>query len=259
MSIKCYKCASEWNSNQCVIKCPFCGIDLTLKNDEKIENVSDCLRFLIENYGIEILSDKKRLISFSCDLIPQKQDDLRLLRTVVQSGVFLPFIEVDPSDYALEIKKAIDILVNSFFLSKEFSVKAMTWLADALNVVYRDDEFLMSQIAQDPIKTVLSFEQHGKPEQKKKNQSNEIKQMVDICDTHLIYIKADKSIATKSFDSYSYRDAKKILEHFAAEDVVQVSAGDDFSVALLETGKVVAEEIIVQVNVMFQIGQILFK
>ena len=232
MKIRCGKCNSEWQSNIAVEKCPFCGNELRIKNGIN-ENVTDCLKYLIKNFGIVILSDKKRLLALSCDLL-SKNDDLRLLKIVVNSGVFSRFVEVEPGDYPIEIKKAIDVLSNNFFLSNESSYKAMMWIADALNVDLRNSDIMLLQTTQHSNEAVNSFERQRKSDSISNVQGDQIRQTVDICGTHLASINADKSVSVISLSRYSNQPfERKYL------DAVQISVGDGFTVVLKSTGRVV--------------------
>ena len=68
--MKCESCGSSWESRQHLDKCPFCG-SLLNKNLDLDSNFSNTLKMVLNQYGVEILKEKK-FISILKDYVPNE-------------------------------------------------------------------------------------------------------------------------------------------------------------------------------------------
>ena len=80
--MKCNHCGSEWTVNPTIsnsIKsCPFCGETFSLEN-ESLCTAESVLATIYKQYGTEVLTDEKKLLSYFSDLAPHLLKEKRIL------------------------------------------------------------------------------------------------------------------------------------------------------------------------------------
>ena len=138
--MKCQHCGSEWKTGKCVTtidKCPFCGKPLTVEKPEKKMTLAVVLHQLIEDYGIEIISNQKKCISVFKDIAPQLKDEQKILNLALSLGVAEHFMSCKGKDYNDNIQKA---KIAMDFLNDEAKelvvaafVEALGWSKNAEN------------------------------------------------------------------------------------------------------------------------------
>lgn len=120
--MKCSNCNSEWNTESDVKDCPFCGQKLILMNTSAME-VSQVLKSIIEERGIEIFTTPKLVISLIADLIVNHEREKKLLRIAADSCVFneisIIVNEKSEAQRSLHIQKTRQKLMDDSFLSLE--------------------------------------------------------------------------------------------------------------------------------------------
>lgn len=120
--MKCKHCNSSWDSAMQTEKCPFCGKSL-LQNSDQITSLSEGLDHIIKEYGFEILTDSKRLLSLVMDFVPGCDKDKKLFRIAISSGTIKSVIDMvnttDKEERDHIAKKAIQRLEDEFFLSED--------------------------------------------------------------------------------------------------------------------------------------------
>ena len=88
--MQCKTCGSEWKTNaraSLIIKCPFCGAELDNQEEDRLtfDNAKEALRYIIKNYGLEIMMDGLQLRSLLDEYIPDlKQERKAFLYSRVQ-------------------------------------------------------------------------------------------------------------------------------------------------------------------------------
>lgn len=75
--MECKHCKSKWNSTLQTKQCPFCGKPL-VQDEEAITTLSEGLIYIVNEYGVEILSDSKNLMSLVMDYVPGCDRDKKL-------------------------------------------------------------------------------------------------------------------------------------------------------------------------------------
>lgn len=132
--MKCSNCNSEWNTENEINVCPFCGKELF--SDSDFSTIENTLKFVVATYGIEIYSQPSRLISYLGDYAPQLSNERRLVKMCADASVIRDMVNANGN--ALEekqiiIDKSILKLENEFFLNKEWASKVVYWIAFSLS------------------------------------------------------------------------------------------------------------------------------
>lgn len=137
--MKCNICKQSWNisdlNDRVVRYCPFCGNEI--KEDKKsIDSISDCLRYIISEFGEQKLRDPKQVLSYVSDFLPSLMVEKRVLRIVLESGVYNSFFGVkdSPRDLEIETQKAIQILIDEYALSEIWAKTALEWLFQSMGI-----------------------------------------------------------------------------------------------------------------------------
>jgi len=133
MNKKCSKCGSEWNSNIESAKCPFCGVELNVKmSPDKFNNIGDVLKYIVDEYGVELYHKPSLLMSYIKDLAPQFLQEERLLRMLIPSGIFEEIFNnraMEENDIEIFINKFTSMLINDYYINENAASNLMEWLA----------------------------------------------------------------------------------------------------------------------------------
>lgn len=130
--MKCEKCNSEWSSSRSIQVCPFCGASLVQAETKKPE---DIICFIVNEYGVDVLRNKKLLLSYFCDYAPFMTKEYKLLKNCCSTDFISILLTSDSSNDSKEIvvKKAISILMDECFISEEYASNVVGWITFALN------------------------------------------------------------------------------------------------------------------------------
>lgn len=131
--MKCNNCNSEWNTENEVRVCPFCGKELFSNSD--FSTIESTLSFIVSMHGIDIYDHSSRLISYLSDYAPQLSNERRLLKTCLESGIVKELIKVNDnelSDKKLVVSKTISKLVDTYFVNRDWAEKAVEWVTTSL-------------------------------------------------------------------------------------------------------------------------------
>ncbi|MCQ4022823.1 PEP/pyruvate-binding domain-containing protein [Ruminococcus sp. zg-924] len=129
--MKCEKCNSEWNSSRSILVCPFCGESLVQFERKKPEEI---LCFIVDEYGVDVLKDKRLLLSYFSDYAPFLTKEYRLLKNCCGTDFISILLTGNSSKASREIviKKATSILMDECFMSKEYASNVVGWITVAL-------------------------------------------------------------------------------------------------------------------------------
>ena len=129
--MKCEKCNSEWNSSRSIQACPFCGASLVQTETKKPE---DIICFIVNEYGIDVLRNKKLLLSYFCDYAPFMTKEYKLLKNSCSTDFIAILLSSDASENSREIatKKAIKSLMEDCFMSDEYANSVVSWITASL-------------------------------------------------------------------------------------------------------------------------------
>ena len=132
--MECSKCGAKWDVSKemesKLVKCPFCGEGLKKAPAEKIiiKDVSSCVRYISNVYSADIFESKLKLISLVSDFLPSHDDDIRLLKTALDSGIVSRFKGLDESKIENERQNAILILTEKYFIGREHAERVTDWI-----------------------------------------------------------------------------------------------------------------------------------
>lgn len=132
---KCSNCKSEWNGIKFLEICPFCNakIQIEIKN---FKSIKDALAYLFLIYGLNIIFEKSKLVSLLADFAPSLEDERRLIRIALNSGVYSDLLKVDNCDNTAQRiakNKAVNYLNKKEFLDLVWAEKVVTWFIVQLN------------------------------------------------------------------------------------------------------------------------------
>lgn len=129
--MKCEKCNSEWNSSKSIQICPFCGANLVQSEMKKPE---DIICFIVNEYGIDALRNKKLLLSYFCDYAPFMTKEYKLLKNSCSTDFIAILLSSDASKSSREIaaKKATRLLMEDCFMSDEYANSVVSWITASL-------------------------------------------------------------------------------------------------------------------------------
>ncbi len=133
--MKCSKCNSDWNSTVKSDKCPFCGENLEIYNQE-IKTIEGLFSFVFSEYGITIINEHRRFLAVLSDYAPQMNNERALIKIALESGAYSSILNVndkDPEEQEICFKRVQSMLVQKHFLNRDWAEKVLMWLTDCLN------------------------------------------------------------------------------------------------------------------------------
>ena len=125
--MKCNHCGSEWTVNPTIsnsIKsCPFCGETL-LSDKERPCTTESVLAKIYKQYGIGVLLDGQKLISFFSDLAPQLMKERRILKYFIECNGPQKINNVvgsSENEQAICVKQLIKEMKDELFIEESAS------------------------------------------------------------------------------------------------------------------------------------------
>lgn len=131
----CKKCGSEWNSSVVSTVCPFCGAAL-IDDSKKFTDIADVFAFIFNEYGFDIIKEKRKFISLLGDYAPTMENERRLVKIAIDADVYKTLLELNSTDEDERnvcIEKMVAKLQQQSFLSAEWSQKVVSWFVKCLN------------------------------------------------------------------------------------------------------------------------------
>ena len=131
----CKKCGSEWNSSVTSTACPFCGATL-IDDSKKFTDIADVFAFIFNEYGFDIIKEKRKFISLLGDYAPTMENERRLVKIAIDADVYKTLLELNSTDEDernICIEKMVAKLQQQSFLSVDWSQKVVSWFVKCLN------------------------------------------------------------------------------------------------------------------------------
>lgn len=136
--MKCNNCKSEWASYYEVSICPFCGEPLNTVQEAM--DISLALTKIVDDFGEDVLNNPSRVIACVMDYVLENQKEKKLLRIAGDNKIFELMITARKSQNTEQQKaiceKAVTVLEDEAFLSKENARYIVSIIARGLSVVY---------------------------------------------------------------------------------------------------------------------------
>lgn len=131
--MNCESCFAEWSiqfsGDRTVKFCPFCGEKIIEKEPERFSDLIECFKYLKGKYGYTIFFDKKRILSLVSDFMPELVVEARILRIVLDSGVYKQLFDKNGNFIDLNIDKTKYALINDYGLAEKWSNESIDWIA----------------------------------------------------------------------------------------------------------------------------------
>lgn len=131
----CKKCGSEWNSSVVSSACPFCGAAL-IDGYKKFTDIEDAFTYIFDEYGFDIVKEKRRFIALLSDYAPTMEKERRLIKMAVDADVYRTLLDLNSTDEderSFCIEKMVAKLQQQNFLSADWSRKVVAWFVKCLN------------------------------------------------------------------------------------------------------------------------------
>lgn len=131
----CSQCGSEWNSSVVSTACPFCGATL-IDDSKRFTDISDVFNFIFNEYGLDIINEKRKFISLLGDYAPTMEKERRLVKIAVEADVYKTLLDlnsIDGEERNICIEKMVVKLQQQWFLSLDWSQKVVEWFVKCLN------------------------------------------------------------------------------------------------------------------------------
>ena len=139
--MQCKTCGSEWKTNaraSLIIKCPFCGAELDNQEEDRLtfDNAKEALRYIIKNYGLEIMMDGLQLRSLLDEYIPDLKQERKVFLDAYEQGVCnaLYMAHDEPEiDKCIAILQSIKVLTQDACMAEKWACYVVETLVYALN------------------------------------------------------------------------------------------------------------------------------
>ena len=140
--MRCNNCNSEWNSKVKVPRCPFCG--KPLKESWEEMTVQLALVKIVENFGLEVLRNPKKVVACVKDYVSGYQREKDLLQIAGESGIFELMFEAKNEDRSVcqnaVIERAVKKLEEERYISEEYARYIVMIIADGIGVSYSEKQ-----------------------------------------------------------------------------------------------------------------------
>lgn len=140
--MRCSNCNSEWNSKVKVPRCPFCG--KPLKESWEEMTVQLALVKIVENFGLEVLRNPKKVVACVKDYVSGYQREKDLLQIAGESGIFELMFEAKNEDRSVcqnaVIERAVKKLEEERYISEEYARYIVMIIADGIGVSYSEKQ-----------------------------------------------------------------------------------------------------------------------
>lgn len=112
------------------------------KMDENIvfNDIANCLTYICETYGMEVVKNNKVLKSLLSDLYANDNNSLQLIKIAIDANVVKNIANSNKNNVYIVAKKEKSKLMNSFFLSENFAEQVIEWILLSFNYKQTDIE-----------------------------------------------------------------------------------------------------------------------
>lgn len=131
--MQCNHCQSEWNTSakfSQIDSCPFCG-ELFTTEIKFEEALSDVIKRILSQFGVDILCDKSRFLSIFSDISPNMKKEKRIISFALDEKIDRFFVDCLKSQQEEHLMMAYKVL--SVILSEEAIILVINSLVSALN------------------------------------------------------------------------------------------------------------------------------
>ena len=150
MNVKCNKCGRSWDAINTNEKCPFCGF--VPVQEGSFNSISEALSFLVNEYGIEIYHNPKRLIAYLSDYAATFTEERHYIKMCAEAGVLAIIIQANDcvsEEKTTALKKSISMMEQKYLMRAESAVMIVEWITSSLhwdNSLFRDIEIDSQQL-----------------------------------------------------------------------------------------------------------------
>ena len=139
--MQCKSCGAEWKTNArtaVIVRCPFCGAELEQEKENKVvfQSAKEALRYIIKNYGVDVLLDGLQLKTVLSELIPDMKQERKVFMDAYEVGVCnaLYLAHDQPEiDKCIAILQSIKVLTQDAMLAEKWACYVVETYVYALN------------------------------------------------------------------------------------------------------------------------------
>lgn len=103
-------------------------------------DIANCLMYIYETYGMEVVRNNKVLKSLLSDLYANDNNSLQLIKIAIDANVVKNIANSNKNNVYIVAKKEKSKLMNSFFLSENFAEQVIEWILLSFNYQQTDIE-----------------------------------------------------------------------------------------------------------------------
>lgn len=142
--LKCERCKSEWLSpqNRQSIFCPFCRAPL-IKVEEKFDDLSTALSYMVLEFGIDILRNKQNTLQFLEEFFQEGKQEYNFLDNLYSLGLMDTLFRLQSSPSAIQksaVKQVEKQLCEKYGASKDWAEYIVGCVCKALGIASDADE-----------------------------------------------------------------------------------------------------------------------
>lgn len=142
--LKCERCKSEWLSpqNRQSIFCPFCRAPL-IKVEEKFDDLSTALSYMVLEFGIDILRNKQNTLQFLEEFFQEGKQEYNFLDNLYSLGLMDTLFRLQNSPSAIQksaVKQVEKQLCEKYGASKDWAEYIVGCVCKALGIASDADE-----------------------------------------------------------------------------------------------------------------------
>lgn len=136
--LKCERCKSEWLSpqNRQSIFCPFCRAPL-IKVEEKFDDLSTALSYMVLEFGIDILRNKQNTLQFLEEFFQEGKQEYNFLDNLYSLGLMDTLFRLQNSPSAIQksaVKQVEKQLCEKYGASKDWAEYIVGCVCKALGI-----------------------------------------------------------------------------------------------------------------------------
>lgn len=120
---------------------------------KSFKNIDSALKYIVDTYGIKILSDSKKLNSLLMDLVPENTKHRNILKIAISANIpnkILYASKLDEADREIVISECKLILYDDYAIEKEWADFAVNCISYVLGLkksnLIQPDEMLANVI-----------------------------------------------------------------------------------------------------------------